>query len=99
MMPVDDILDRAAVDLGRGREDEAVAQQRGRERLHIVGDDEVAPIDGGAGAGGTGEHRAGARRGAAFQIRDVARRADQLQDIVDHLVDQPDLGARRRVRR
>ena len=64
-----DFLDLAAVDLGGGRQDHAVAQQRRRERLHVVGDDEVAPVERRPRPRRAGQHRAGARARARFQFR------------------------------
>ena len=58
-----------ALDLGAGREHHAVAQRRDRERLHVVGDHEVAAAQHGERAARDGEHVRRARRGAAEERR------------------------------
>jgi len=62
----DDGFRRAAFDFGSGAQEHAVAQDGDGEGLHIVRDDIVAPIERGAGAGGTGED---ARRRAGWPRR------------------------------
>ena len=86
-----DLLDQAAVDLGGGRQDHAVAEKRRSERLHVVGNDEVAAVERRPGPRCSGQHgrRARARAGSPARRRSRVA-AHQRSDIVDDLVNQPD---------
>jgi hypothetical protein len=61
------LIGGAAFDLGAGVKNEAVTQHRKRKLFDIVGQNEIAAVQCGVGAGGGGEHVGGARGGADFE--------------------------------
>src|SRR6516225_698507 len=77
----DDLLGRASFDLGARGDDDAVAQHRGEQGLHVVGDHVVAPVEGRGGPGGGREHHGRARTRADLQVGVRARGAHHVDDV------------------
>ena len=88
-----DAIGRQAVDLGIGRQHDAVSQDRQRQALHIVRDDEVAPVQRSKRPHGRGQRVGGTGRAAGLDGRVLARGPDDIDDIVDDLRRQHDLFA------
>src|SRR6478735_1768929 len=80
----DDLGGRAAGELGLARGYEPVGQHRRGEHLHVVGDDVVAPLEGGVGPCGAQQVQRGAWRRTEAQGRGRARSGDEVDDVLAH---------------
>ena len=67
-----------------------MAQHGHGECFHIVGDDIIAAIERGMRARRTGEHCSSAGGCAALKLAAVARRAHEIDDIADNIIDEAD---------
>src|SRR3954447_12424905 len=80
---------------GAGGQEEAVLRDRVSERLDIVGESMVAPIQGGEPLGGSEQEQGCARAGAKLDPEVLARRGAERHDVPPQRLGSMDGGDRR----